>query len=91
MTDISRIIEELRALPQFRIVACSECGSECRVHTLQIYYSCLSCKTETKCRALGAIGTELVDVIDAVLEWAGNGESLDAVMARHRQIMNDRD
>ena len=51
---------------------------------------CPSCEAKIKCRAFGAIGTELVDVIDAVLEWAGEEESLHAVMRRHREIMDDR-
>lgn len=58
------------------------------MHALEISCSCPSCKTNIKCRASGAIGTELVDVIDAVLEWAGDGESFEAVMTRYRQIKN---
>jgi hypothetical protein len=42
-----------------------------------------------KCRAFGGIGTEIQDVIDAVLAWAGEGEELQAVLERHKQIMAD--
>ena len=89
--DIGRIIDEIKATPHFRTFNCSECVAECRVHALQISCRCSRCGTETKCRAFGAVGTELVDLIDAVLEWAGEGDSFDAVMKRHREIVSDVD
>ena len=62
-----------------------------RVHALQIYSRCPQCGDERKCRRFGAFGTELKDLIDAVLIWAGEGESFDAVMARRAEMLADDD
>lgn len=91
MTDVGEIIDEIKAIPHFRTFACSQCGTDCRVHALQIYCRCPECATEHKCRSFGAVGTEILDVIDAVLEWSGDGESFDAVSERHREIIADSD
>ncbi len=86
-TDVGRIIDEIRRLPHWRTFSCPSCGSRFDVHALQIHAACGRCGHPVKCRAYGAVGTELPDVIDAVLEWAGEGESLRAVMRRHRAIV----
>jgi len=91
MTDIGHIIDEIKAIPHFPTFACSQCGAECRVHALQIYCRCPKCTTEVKCRSFGGVGTDILDVIDAVLEWAGDGDTFDAVIRRHREIMSDPD
>jgi hypothetical protein len=83
------MIEEIKALKHFRDSHC-QCGTAMRVHTLQIYAKCPSCKTEIKCRAYGAIGTETQDIIDAVLEWAGEGESWEAVLRRREEILANK-
>ena len=90
MTDIGNIIQEISDTPHFRTMNCSQCGKNCRVHALQIYCRCTHCGNETKCRSFGAVGTELVDVIDAVLKWAGEGETFDAVMDRYQEILSDK-
>lgn len=91
MADMGGIIDEIRATPHFRLLKCSACGGECRVHALAIYGRCPACGEQIKCRSFSAVGTEVADVIDAVLEWAGEGESFDAVMERYRQIIVDQD
>jgi len=89
MADISQIISEIEQLPHFRTARCQKCSTEIRVHTLEIYVTCQQCGVQHKCRSLGAAGTEIQDVIDAVLSWSGRGEEFDAVMKRREQILSD--
>ena len=89
MTDISSIISEIGRLPHFRTFTCRDCSAEIRVHALQIYAVCPRCGVRHKCRAFGAVGTELQDVIDAVLTWSGEGEAFEAVMKRRQEILAD--
>ncbi len=84
--SLNEVIGEIQKLEHFQIRRCSQCGSEMRSHILQIYVSCPSCETEHKIRGFGNIGTEIQDVIDAVLEWTGTEENLRAVLQRHKQI-----
>jgi len=91
MTDIARIITEIEKLPHFSTFKCNDCSAEVRVHALQIYATCPQCGAQRKCRASGAVGTEIQDVIDAVLAWAGQGESFDAVMKQRQKILADED
>ena len=86
MTDI---ISEIERLPHFHTMKCTGCSSEIRVHTLQIYADCPQCGLRHKCRGFAAIGGETQDVIDAVLAWAGQGESFEAVMRRRQEILAD--
>ena len=86
MTDI---ISEIEHLPHFHTFKCQACSTDIRVHALQIYAECPRCKRRHKCRSLGAIGSEIQDVIDAVLAWAGRGEEFDAVMRRREQILSE--
>jgi predicted RNA-binding Zn-ribbon protein involved in translation (DUF1610 family) len=88
---LGEIISEIEQLPHFRTFSCAVCGASVRVHSLQIYGRCPQCGEQRKCRSFGARGTELQDLIDAVLIWAGKGESLDAVLARRAQILEDED
>jgi hypothetical protein len=87
-TDVGRIVEEIHRLPHWRTIQCT-CGNDVRIHALQIHALCRSCGQTIKCRAFGGLGTELEDVIDAVLEWASVGEDFAAVMQRHEQIVAD--
>lgn len=89
--SLSEVIDEIQKLEHFRVHPCSECGSEIRSHILEIYVSCPSCKTEHKMRGFGSVGTEIQDVVDAVLEWAGTGEKIEAVLQRHKQIQKERE
>lgn len=91
MTDISRLVEEIEMLPHFRQFKCGKCSTNIRVHILQIHAVCPSCGIDYKCRGSGAIGTELQDLIDAVLLWAGRGESFDAVMKRRDELFTAED
>ena len=85
------IIEQIKSLPHFRDFPCTTCNTSIRVHTLQLYAICPQCGTRHKCRGYAAIGSEIEDVIDAVLEWAGQGETFEAVLERQRQIMADQE
>ena len=78
------IIEEIKLLPHFTDVECPNCKERIRLHTLQIQANCPYCGLGFKHRGYGSIGTEIQDVIDAVLEWVGEGESIAAVMNRYR-------
>lgn len=91
MTDVGDLIDDIKALPHFREFSCTQCGESIRVHALQLYANCAACGTQQKCRSFGGLGTELEDVIDAVLEWAGKGENFDAVMKRREEILSDDD
>jgi len=84
-------IQEIKNLPHFRDLKCPQCGTNTRVHALQIYAHCPQCGTKYKYRGYGAIGAEIQDVVDAVLEWAGEGETFDAVLERHRQTKAGKD
>jgi DNA-directed RNA polymerase subunit RPC12/RpoP len=85
------VIDEIRALPHFRTYPCKTCGGQVRIHALQMYGGCIHCGERRKLRAFGGIGTEIQDVIDAVLEWAGEGESWEAVLRRREEILAERD
>ena len=89
MADLSSIISEIEQLPHFRSFECGGCSSELRVHALQIYADCPKCARHHKCRSFAAVGSEIQDVIDAVLAWSGRGEEFDAVMKRRDQILSD--
>ena len=86
---MNEVIAEIESLEHFRFVDCSSCGEQVRIHVLQIHVDCPNCGAEMKCRAFGGIGTEIQDVIDAVLAWAGEGEEFQAVLARRQQILSD--
>jgi len=86
MTDI---ISEIERLPHFHTMNCSGCSTGLRVHALQIYANCPKCGLRHKCRGFAATGSETQDVIDAVLAWAGQGESFEAVMKRRQELLAD--
>lgn len=87
MTDVNAMIDEIQRLPHFRNLACTKCSGNMRVHALQICSVCERCGTLHKCRGFGAIGTELGDLIDAVLVWCGQGEEFEAVMVRRAELL----
>jgi hypothetical protein len=88
--SLNNIIDEIAKLPHFQSYQCSICGYTVQYHVLQINAVCPGCGLESKVRGHGSIGTEIQDIIDAVLEWAGEGEQLEAVMARHQSIVSDK-
>ena len=73
-------------MPHFSIIECSNCKGKFRVHVLEIKGKCPNCGTISKYRGYASIGTEIQDVIDAVLEWMGEGETFAAAMARYHEI-----
>jgi hypothetical protein len=89
--SLSQVIDEIHELEHFHALTCSKCQDSFRYHVLQVYADCPKCLAQHKVRALGGGGTEIQDVVDAVLLWAGEGESLEAVLLRHRQIQEDED
>ena len=84
---MSDLISELQHLPHFRSFQCPACAATVRVHALRIYSHCAECGDEQKSRAFGGIGTEIQDFVDAVLVWAGEGESFNAVMTRRTELL----
>lgn len=84
--SLGQVIDEIRRLECFNNTVCPSCHTSVRYHALQIYANCPKCNTQIKVRAFGGVGTEIQDVIDAVLEWIGDGENLEAVLKRHKQI-----
>ena len=76
-------IDAIKNLPPFRTFACQQCGTSIRVHALEIYANCPKCGLQHKTRAFGGIGTEVEDVIDGVLDWAGI--SREEVKRRHQK------
>jgi predicted RNA-binding Zn-ribbon protein involved in translation (DUF1610 family) len=88
--SLNNVIDEINNLEHFQFYQCSACGQKVRFHVLQIKHICPICGAESKVRGFGSIGSEIQDVIDAVLEWAGKGEEFEAVMSRYRSIANDK-
>lgn len=89
MTEFGKIFQEVEQWEHFQTINCPKCDKTIRYHCLEIYAICPKCKTEQKVRAFGAVGTEIQDVIDAVLKWSGTGTQFDAVLKRHSIIQED--
>ena len=85
----SDIIQRIENLEHFRQVKCPACKEKQRFYILDIHGSCSTCGTKLKLRGLGSIGTEIEDVIDAVLEWMGEGKTLEVSLNRQRQIIEE--
>lgn len=80
------ILIELEKLPHYRDLTCKICGHSQKEFILTIQTKCQNCGQEYKLRGLGAIGIEIEDVIDAVLEWIGEGNEFDLAMQRKKLI-----
>ena len=89
--SLGQVIDEIRGLEHFHTLTCSTCQEPVRYHVLQLYVVCPNCQAQHKVRAYGGVGTEIQDVIDAVLDWAGDGASSDAVLKRQEEIRADKD
>lgn len=85
----TRVISDIEQLPHFREVECKQCGSSLVVHALQINAVCDGCGVKMKLRGYAAIGSEVQDVIDAVLKWMGTGSAYEATMKRHKAIHDE--
>lgn len=81
---MKELIDRIAVRPKFRTFNCDGCGTLNRVHALQMYTTCPGCRAHQKCRGFGEIGSELEDVLDAVLQWAG--VTRDEVRARHEAL-----
>jgi ribosomal protein S27E len=82
----SELIEDIQNLPRYREVTCHECSHQQKVHTLVIQLQCNNCGTTLKLRGYAAIGSEIEDVVDAVLAWLGLGDDFDRAMERKRVL-----
>jgi len=56
------------------------CGHKQLVYILEIQENCEKCNTRYKFRGFESLGSELEDVIDAVLVWLGTGNDFAAAM-----------
>jgi len=79
-------IKAIKQAKQFKNVKCSECNECFEVHALQINATCPKCDFNLKNRGFAAIGGEIEDVIDAVLEWMGTGKGYEETMKRYQII-----
>lgn len=86
----AKIIEEIQKLPRYYEYTCSKCGHTQKVYALLIHGKCEQCGTEYKFRGVGSIGTEIEDVIDAVLAWLGKGSELEDALKR-KQVIDSED
>ena len=86
---MNEIIDEIKNLPAFSPIQCPKCGHEYEVSALLIQGECPNCNLYIKYRAFSA-EKEIQDVIDAVLEWIGEGESFTAAMDRYK-IIHDQE
>lgn len=82
----THVIQEIEGLPHYRTYQCRSCGNEQNTYTLTIHTTCQNCGTQYKLRGYGAIGCELEDVIDAVLEWIGQGNEFKLAMSRKMDL-----
>lgn len=87
--SLDDVIDEIRKFPRTTSFTCCEKATE--VSILQMYAPCPVCKTRTKLRGFGPIGTETQDLIDEVLAWMGTGHHLAAVLRRKSEIDEARE
>ena len=87
---VNKIQEKIRNLEHFDKIKCLNCEEEVIYHILQFYAVCPNCDLEVKVRIPGMEkDCEVLEIIDTVLEWMGNGEELNAVLRRQRDIQKD--
>jgi len=77
----SEVIEDIHNLPHYREYTCSKCGHKQKVYILFVYNNCENCGTRSKLRGFAAIGSEIEDVIDYVLDWLGKGKEFEDALA----------
>lgn len=87
----TEVIEDIEDLPRYREYTCRQCGHKQRVHSLVIQADCEKCGGRSKLRGHASIGSEVEDVIDAVLAWLGEGEEFELAMERKRVIDSSPD
>jgi hypothetical protein len=82
--ELDDVVDEIRAFPRTKPFAC--CGRTTEVSSLEIYAQCPVCSKTSKLRGYGAIGTEIQDVIDAVLLWMGKGPDFERALQRKKAL-----
>lgn len=80
------IIEDIQNLPHYREYRCGNCGHQQKAFVLMIQKECEKCGVRGKLRGFAAIGTEVEDVIDTVLDWLGDGVEFEDAMKWKRVI-----
>lgn len=83
----SKIIEEIQRLPHYREFTCTKCRHKQKVYILLIHGKCEQCGTEYKFRGIEPIGSEIEDVVDAVLDWLGKGSEFEDAM-KWKQVID---
>ena len=83
----SKVIDKIQGLPHYREYICTKCGHKQKIYILVIHGTCEQCGTAYKFRGIEPIGSEIEDVIDAVLEWMGQGKELEDAM-KWKQIID---
>lgn len=81
------VLADLARLPHYREYVCSQCKQQQKVYILVIQHHCATCGRYTKLRRYAALGAEVEDVVDAVLEWLGQGADWDHAI-RHKQMID---
>lgn len=82
----TQTIEDIQDLPHYREYTCHNCGHKQNAFVLLIQRECEQCGTRSKLRRYASVGTEIEDVVDAVLEWLGQGTEFEDAMKRKRVI-----
>jgi len=89
MMSYSKVIDKIGHVPHYREFICGECGTKQSAYSLLIQTNCQKCNARVKLRGYGALGSEVEDVIDAVLAWIGKGEKLEQALLRKKEIDAD--
>lgn len=84
--SFTKVIEEIENLPHYREYICKHCGHRQKIYSLTIQTKCGICGKPTKLRGFGSLGSEVEDVIDAVLAWLGTGDEFELAMKRKQVI-----
>lgn len=82
----TNVIEEIENLPHYREFTCNHCGYKQKAYILTIQVNCENCHTRMKVRGYASIGSEIEDVVDAVLAWIGQNKEYELAMERKHQI-----
>jgi len=73
-------IKDIKELPHYREYTCSNCGHSQKAYILLIHAECEKCGQRGKLRRYESLGAETEDIIDAVLDWLGEGEDFKAAL-----------
>lgn len=82
----TNVIKDIENLPHYREYVCKQCGHQQQIYSLFIQANCEKCGTQVKLRGYASIGSEIEDVIDAVLEWLGKGKEFELALKRKQEI-----